>query len=77
MHDAFFCTHPPFRNLDFFNCSFNILTAHLSVRLLFKELQALQKEKDNVYKEKEDLSARLLEQEETQKGWPPLRHQTV
>ena len=36
--------------------------------LIFKELQVLQREKDSLYKEKEELSARLLEGEEAREG---------
>uniref|UniRef100_A0AAQ5YNX9 Methyl-CpG binding domain protein 3b n=1 Tax=Amphiprion ocellaris TaxID=80972 RepID=A0AAQ5YNX9_AMPOC len=39
-----------------------MLTSSLHFLLFFKELQELQKEKDNFHKEKEELSARLLEQ---------------
>lgn len=34
----------------------------------FKEVQALQKEKDSLSNEREELSARLLEEEKTQEG---------
>uniref|UniRef100_A0A671WPG4 Methyl-CpG binding domain protein 3b n=1 Tax=Sparus aurata TaxID=8175 RepID=A0A671WPG4_SPAAU len=36
--------------------------------LIFKELQVLQREKDSLYKEKEELSARLLEGEKAREG---------
>uniref|UniRef100_A0AAQ6A4V7 Methyl-CpG binding domain protein 3b n=1 Tax=Amphiprion ocellaris TaxID=80972 RepID=A0AAQ6A4V7_AMPOC len=43
-----------------------MLTSSLHFLLFFKELQELQKEKDNFHKEKEELSARLLEQVKAQ-----------
>lgn len=38
------------------------------VTLFFQELQTLQKENESFCKEREDLSARLLEQEKAQEG---------
>lgn len=44
-----------------FNCLFEFF-------LIFKELQALQTEKDHLFKERDDLSDRLLKQEKKQEG---------
>lgn len=45
---------------------FNIILHFYS--FIFKELQASQRENDSFYKEREDLSSRLLEQENKQEG---------
>lgn len=63
---AFPLLHHPINNYQF---------SKIVALIVPQELQELQKEKDSVYSEKEDLSARLLEQEKTQEGGLRLHQQ--
>lgn len=60
---------PHFKVSQCSESSFNLNNTCLSsLRLIFKEVQALQKEKDSLSNEREELSVCLLEQEKTQEG---------